>query len=209
MVSLTQRVDPYTKDGVEITAANVGTVAGNSFTAQRLLDCYNEARVALARALMNTLSLEEASLQLGGMTKNEAITWASQVATKPTDMIAFLSMETVAGVPMTLLPSSWIGPTKAGNNPHLASTATRINIFDVGTQYVYYGTSSFVANGSGYRIRYIGIGTWVLADVTAGTAVETIEARLHPVLLELAAAISNEMGTVEIGALATKLLGGK
>jgi len=209
VLQLAQRVDPRTDDGTELTLANIGTVSGSIFTAQRLLDIYNHARITLLQALILSHNKDDVVSLVGGTVKNEAITWTSQSATIPTDLIEFVSMKNAAKVPMILCPSSWMSDVESGGNTDLVSTASNLLIFESGANYIFLGTASLVPNANTYRIRYIGLTNWALSDVTTGTATETIDVNLHPVLLELAQGIALEMGAVELNALAARLLGGK
>jgi hypothetical protein len=207
VLALAQKIDPYTKEGVEIIDTTIDSAAGNSFTAAQRLQIYNDARVALMRAILNTQGPESTSLSVPGTIVNADISWSATVATRPTDMIAFVSMRDSANVPMTLLPASLMNEVESGKNPYLTSTATLAYVFEVGTQFLYLGSVSHAGTG---KIRYVKLANWVTADVTkATTATETIDIRLHPQLLEIAQAISQEMGTVEVGALASKLIGGQ
>lgn len=67
--------------------------------------------------------------------------------------------------------------------------------------------ANFVGTVQNYLLRYFGITPWTLSDVTNGTSVETINTRYHEMLIELASAACNELGSREIAALAKKLLG--
>ena len=209
MAQLAQRVDPRTKDGTEITTSNVGSVAGTRFTAQRLLDIYNHARLALTQSLLMTKSKAEVTSMAGGIVKSGAITWASQQAAKPSDFIDFVSMCNASNVPMTLLPATHIDVVRQGSNPHYTCTASNLLIFDVGANFVFVGTASLVPDLSTYVLTYIGITEWVLANVTGGSTQETIDEMLHPALLEMAQAVALEMGSLELLALGAKLTGGK
>ena len=57
-----------------------------------------------------------------------------------------------------------------------------------------------------YHLKYFGITTYALADVTGGSTVESFNASYHNILIELAEALANEQGMVEVNALAKKLL---
>ena len=65
------------------------------------------------------------------------------------------------------------------------------------------GSSMSVKN---YHLKYFGITTYALADVTGGSTVESFNASYHNILIELAEALANEQGMVEVNALAKKLL---
>ena len=57
-----------------------------------------------------------------------------------------------------------------------------------------------------YHLKYFGITTYALADVTGGTTVESFNASYHNILIQLAEAIANEQGMDEVNSLAKNLL---
>jgi len=90
--------------------------------------------------------------------------------------------------------------------PEPARLAALRAVFHEGTRFVANSGVTYIPNASTYILTYTGLTDWTLSDVTGGTAVETINKRYEPMLLQIGEAISREVGRVELNALAENLL---
>jgi hypothetical protein len=180
LVRLAQRVDPFTKDGTELTAANIGTVAGDRFTAQRLLDCYNEARMILAQTISVMMPTRKKSLAISGnIVRDTAATFTSGVLTKPSGFVETLSLMTSAGQLISVLPASSVALTRyldSANNPIVYEEAAAFRS-ENGTAYI--------PNASTYVFRYYGITNFGLASVVGPLAVTGATYPASPIVLTI------------------------
>lgn len=67
--------------------------------------------------------------------------------------------------------------------------------------------SAQTATVENYSFKYFGITTYAISDVTGGSTTESFNADYHPVILDVAAAIANEAGNLEVIALIKKFVG--
>lgn len=200
---LAQRVDPYTAAGVLITAANVGAVDGARFTKNRLLDIYNEARMALSNVIQQKLDPVFRREAVG----NNILTvtnlqFTSGVATKPAGYVSTLLLRSAAGQVITVLPVALMYATK-----HLDGFFNPL-VYEKANTLASFNGATYIPNASTYVIDYFGVSYFALADVTGGTTDETFNQIWEPVILELAQAISLEQGMAQVNALADTLVGG-
>lgn len=203
------RIDPLTKDQSNFTLATVGMIDGDMFSAQRQLDIYNEARIALFNALQLKLTTEELTKAIGGNIVVTNITFFGGVAPKPTGYVKFILLIDSAKNVIVLLPNTKRALVIEGINPDYIESSTNRFIFEEGTNFKSASGDLYMPNGSSYIFGYFGITNWTLGDVTAGTAVETFNDVWHSVILEIGQAIANEQGLAQINALAISLVGGK
>lgn len=203
--------------GGTATGALVGAVGG-SFPAQRLLDIYNDARYVLFQALKERFNFDKdmISKEVGAIvTVNQAFTFtltgSVAIGPKPTGFLDFIACNNATNVPLILLPTTLLQEVLRGVNPQYTQSASNIFIFDVGQNLTHYGT--LVTTLSTYQLIYLGITAWTLTDVVgyggASLGNESYNDRYHVMLLEVAQAISKEMGRTEVLALAKSLLGMK
>jgi hypothetical protein len=200
---LASRVDPRAKSGALFTAATLGTEAGDRFTAQELVNVYNEARVAVFSALERVLAPERMSLELSGTVLYKTdLTFSSGVASKPDGYFKCISLTTNALVRIMVVPPA------AMNRVTSLDSATAPIVTEYANQFVAVSSTN-VPNAANYRLRYHGITPFTTSDIlTAATTVETIDDRWHPLLIELGVAIANGMGNAEVVALGMKMAGG-
>ena len=191
--------------GGTATPALVGSVDGASFPRQRILDIYNQARMALFQAMDNVLSLEEKIIAISGtVIKKTDLTFTSASAPKPTGFIQAIYLTDVSGDQITILPLSVFRELKDRH-----SVSNRM-VFDYGTVFEAPSTSTtIIPNAATYILRYYGISSFTLSDILGGTTVETFNENYYPIIIELAQAIASEQGTIEVNALAQKLIGAK
>jgi hypothetical protein len=214
MLKLALRVDPFVKStGVLETSATIGVAGatgdGDKFSAQRLLDVYNESRLALFSALYESKTSQELSKLVSAsfITASITLTYASPntTAPKPSGFLKLVSLTAPSSIPIIVIPNNWLGDIRKGTDPHLTVSASNILAVELTTNFLIVG--NFGA-GTGI-IDYYGITNWALSDVTTGTAVEVFSTELEPMLLDLAVAISLEQGNQDAIALAKKLIGGQ
>jgi len=208
------RVDPYLKTGVQVVygtnfaggAGNWQTDGGEKLTAQRVVDIYNEARIVLFKGLKeqskDTAELTKKAANLISYVSNLQFTAA--IANKPAGYLGFISLTDNAGVPIILLDSTFYPIVASSLDPAYTQTATNRFIFDIGTQFV--GYSTWIPDASNYKLLYFGITDFTLAQAVDGSTVETFNDRYLGILLELAVAIANEQGNMDILALSQKLI---
>lgn len=207
----------YTSGGTAVPAL-IGSVDAAAVTKQRFLDVYNQSRYALFNAMKNSMTRAQLSESVGALVvsiSNFSFTLASTVstATKPSGYIDFIGLSNASDVPIFLIKDDFINDVREGSNLDFKQSATNMFVFDVGQQFVSYGTTgvnsgnSFLTTAATYKLIYYGISDFTLTDVLGNTTTETYNEQYHPLLIELAEAIFDEQGTVQINALATKLLG--
>lgn len=216
VVRLLENIDPTLKTMVTITTSNVSSWnsagGGDKFTTGLVMNIYNNARLSLFNALSNKYGNDIEALSeeiISSVAQSSAITWTvsggAGSAPKPTGYLRFISMQTAASVPMILLPQTLLTVVRSGSNPYYTQSATNILIFDLGTNFIYYGSS--ITTASDYVLNYYGLTQYTVTDVTNGSTVEQFDDKWIPALLELGQAIASEMGTNEINALAARLVG--
>jgi len=192
------------------TPALIGSVDGERFTRQRLLDIYNQARFILFGVLRSALNTEELSRSVSGViiSKND-LSFTNGVATKPAGYLYPISLTDSSGAQIIILPSSYGPIVTSGSNPHFTESATNRFVFDEGNNLISVSGNTYIPNGSNYKLKYFGLNTFTLSDVFGGTVTETFNPDYHGVILEIAAAIAMELGQQEILSLAKTLIGEK
>jgi len=201
MGRLAQRIDPVTPAGVSITAANVGTVDGR-FNRNRLLDIYNEARMALANVIQQKLDPVYRREAVANNVLTATLTFASGVANKPAGYVSTFLLKSNAGQIITVLPVALEYATKSRdgvNNPLVYEKS--ITLASV-------NGNLYVPDANNYVLEYFGVSYFALSDVTGGVTLETFNQIWEPTILELAQAIALEQGIVNVMALADSLIGG-
>jgi hypothetical protein len=213
LLEFVRAVDPYGRpSGTAIAAANIHSQEGEKWTVQQRLDIYNQARFALLNAMLGAFPGKALLEESGALTQNKTDwTWtlsgSTSSAPKPTGYIDFINAATAANVPMILLGNEFIGVVPEGENPNYIQSASNIHIFEMGTNFINFGT--FVTSASTYKLRYIGLSVLVIADITTASAVsESFNDRYYTSLIELATLISGGASEAEAIAIAkTKLRG--
>lgn len=192
----------YVSGGTAIGAL-IGSVDGQIFTRQRLLDIYNEARMTLCGFIAQEYNSGVAEKAIdGNVVSAAALTFASGVATKPTGFIKEIELRDPSGNAVTVIDAISVPSVRGYEH------STRKFVYRSGTQFIA-TDSTIVANSSSYSLTYVGITDFTLAQVLAGTTVETFNEEWCPRVLELACAIAVEQGKVSPLALAEKLFRGK
>lgn len=169
MLKLQSIVDPYTKAGAEITAATIGTVDSDRFLKQRMLDIYNDARIALFQAMRSTFDQERLTkeISLAIVTTNIIFTATgdSWVYTLPAGYMRFISLSgryldgAVAStnlIPIILLDQTLLPIVREGTNPNFLQSATNRFVFEYA--------------GSLYGVKAASSSTLLSNQVATGTA---------------------------------------
>ena len=192
-----------------VTPFMVGSVDGARFTRQRLLDIYNEARMALFNALYESKSLQEIDKYVYGLvtTASAAITYSAPYKNipKPTGFLRLINLVDGATTPqkIDILPTLLLDDARKRIVPSVTTSATHLLAFDVGQNWSIignYGTTPA-------SITYYGIISWVWAtDILPNTTVESFSPDIEPILIEIAEAIANEQSNFNVVSLAKTLL---
>jgi len=199
MARFFRRVDPLTDDNVVITAANVGTVDGQSFPAQRALDVYNAARKSLAASLRLVVPTWFSTREMSGcLVRKTDLAFTSGVAAKPAGYIYADRLTDVNGNRIIITGLDRVGAVKD------FESASKRYVLDVGDEFIAESGSTYIPNANNYVLWYFGVLDWLLADVTEGTAYETFNEIWLEILLEISNLIANEAGQAEISALTNK-----
>jgi hypothetical protein len=207
-------LDPRTKDAVVIDATNVGTVDGQEFTADRMLDIYNEARRVLVSSAIDTYGKERARAEFGGLNKVSTVTFNSTlIAPKPLGYVAFTSLNVLnatgiaVNTPINVLPTSQAQIYLEGRNPWYVDTVSRLFVFEIGLGFRYLGSK--IAASSTALLHYLCVDPWSLTDVNASaTTVETVDDKHFHKLEQVAQALALEVGSQQLMGLTATLFGG-
>lgn len=213
LLDLAMEVDPRQQDGTLFIDTTVCVQDGEKFPKQRLLDIYNQARMAF---LVNNANANGQSglFQNGGTVKLATGTLSYSAPTvsltKPADFISLLSLiDTADAIQIVVLPPALYGDVLMGRNAHLAQSIAnkQVYMFNVGQTISIADANLSALNGKAYSLMYVGCTLWVLANVDASTQ-ETIEDSYWPIVKEIAVRLANNAGNAEIDALALSLIRG-
>lgn len=201
MVLLSQMIDPFARDGTEITSTNVHSAAGK-FTAQQRLDLYNRARIVMFGELRKSLPPDELSRQVNKTIENfNTLTFASGVSTNfPTDCLWPLNLRDAAGAQIFIVRPTLGQIIAAGNIPHFVQSSTNRHVTWEGLQLRNEIGITIIPDAATYRLKYYKIAAWTLTDVSTGTALETFNDDYQSTLLEIAVKLALEQGTQEVNA---------
>jgi len=205
---LAERIDPYDKDGVQFTIDTILTKDGDGFTAQRLVDIYNDARSILLLALQSTLPPEEFFRVSPGAAKQVPLYFQGGEAKKPSDYIAPISIYDTSGNQILILPIS-LAPIvmKADHNqlnPHFRESTNNRFVFEQRDRFTAL-TAAYIPDGW-YNFWYVGLPAFTIANIVTENVSETFDDRWYVVILEIAEAIAMEHGMAEVNALARTLI---
>ena len=202
MLKVVQRIDPYTKAGTELVLATVGTVAGDTFTAQRQLDFYNEARFFLFGALRGRKSnAEMCDILNQSIIKKTDLTFASGAASKPTGYIEKVLLQNVS---LTNIPIVQLNAVPAISD---LESATNPFVYETGDQFIAPSGSAYVPNAATYILHYFGITNFTLANVTGGAVTETFNDMWQEILIALAVGCAKEQGATALNAMVDAFFG--
>jgi hypothetical protein len=181
VLRLLQRIDPTLKTTAVITASNISTWAsdgGDKFTAQRVVDIYNDARIALFQSMRQSMPIDRLTkeLSLAQLSVNIVFTATgdSWVYTLPAGYLRFVSLSgryllsavSTALAPIFLLESTFRDAVLYGTNPYYTQSNNNRFVFErAGTLY------GIKAASSSTLLDYIPISGVV--STTSGSAVVT------------------------------------
>lgn len=213
LLDLAMEVDPRKADGTLFIATTVGVDDGEKFSAQRLLDIYNQARMAFLTNMVAMNKIDGVHMQ-GGTNKvaTGSISYSAPTVTitKPTDFIALLALaDTTKAIQLVVLPNVLYSDVIGARNAHLAQSVAnkQVYLFNIGQTFTASDVALATLNGDAYVLYYVGATLFVLANVDASTQ-ETIEDGQWPIVKELAVRLANNAGNAEIDALAQSLIRG-
>jgi len=197
------RVDPYMKDGTLTASGTISTWAssgGDKFTAQGLVDVYNDARYALWQALVSGMTRAQLTKYVGGLISTSNVSFSSGTGAKPSGFLLDVSFQASDGQNIAVLPLSVKDYTDAleTNNLYI--------VYEVGTNFVA-PSSTYLPDGNA-PLYYFNLSDLALAGVSAGNVNETYDVMWLPILVELAVAIANGLGRAEALDLARNLIKG-
>lgn len=214
LYALTLKVNPKIKSsGAMFTKASVGYNDGDRFTAQELLDIYNEGRFTLVNVLKSTLSDNAFAREMALAVKRADISFSFEadnyaLATIPSDSIKVISLTNWLNEPLKILPNSLLPAVMDKKNPHFENTNTDFFVFIQGTKFVYYG--EYVRENYPYWCTYYGLSALDLdTDIKPGTTEEIFFDDAIPTLMQICEAIANEQGAVEVNNMARMLIAQK
>jgi hypothetical protein len=214
LLDLAMEVDPRQQDGTLFLSTTVCQVDGEKFPMQRLLDIYNQARMAF---LTNMVALNKIDgAHINGGTNKVATSTISYVApvitvTKPADFVAFIALvDTTKAIQIVILPTALYGDVIGARNAHLVQSVAlkQVYLFNIGQTLTASDVALATLSGDTYVLYYIGATLWALSDIVTGTATETIEDSYWPTVKEIAIRLANNAGNAEIDALALSLIRG-
>jgi len=216
MLEFALLVDPRMKDETVFSLSTIGVNDGDKFTKQELLDYYNKARFALFQACSQVYGETELSSKLSNLIKNSVITFTlsgvEATASKPSDYVKALSVDDSSNSTQVLiLPMYYLSIVRSKTNQDFVQTTTT-NRFLFEKETVFLGINDPAGafpNGKQLNLNYYALSNYTLSDVTGGTVKEAYPDILHPILIELAVAVSNEQGYSEVLNLAKLLVRSK
>ena len=198
LLKVALNIDPRIKsNGAFFVESTIGTVDGDRFSKEQLLQGYNTARTSLLTALMAQYSDRQLAREVSGqITRDAAFSFSGGSATKPTGYIKLLSLMDAAG--RIISP---VTPNEYAMLKHLDGYGNPI-VVEEGSAFVAVSTTN-VPNGSDYVLRYLGLTDWTLSSLATA---ETFNTRWEPILVEIAVAALQGLGTAELNALAFRLV---
>lgn len=198
------RVDPYLKAGTLITSTNItdwnSAGGGDKFTAQYLVDVYNDARYALWQALTASLTKAQLSKYVPGLITTTNVSFSSGTGNKPSGFLQAVSFQASDGQNIAVLPLS------VKDYADALETNNLYVVYETGTTFVA-PSSTYLPDGNA-PIYYFALSDLTLAGVVAGNVNETYDVMWLPILVELAVALANGMGRAEVLDLAKNLIKG-
>jgi hypothetical protein len=189
----------YTSGGTA-TGALVGSTDGDAHLLQKHLDIYNQARMALVAAITEEMPPVARSIYVSGAAKQVTnFTFAAARATKPIGYVEPLTLKTLAGITVSVLPVLLRDATAhldAPNNPI---------VYEIGAELVGVNILS-VPNAATYIFEYMQVTDFTWADISGNVTLETINESIYPDLLEMAQAVAREVRLVELNAMGRELV---
>jgi hypothetical protein len=207
MLKLLQRIDPQGQNPSNsyipesYSLSTVGVYDGERFLKQRQLDIYNEARLELMRALQFRMPKEKAAILGKGVVKEVSGSPSAGVYTLPADYFYISGLDAGTGKEIYLIPAHYAPAVKRGRNPYRTESASVFFVYPEGLTIKSPNGATYFANSVTVTVWYYGLSQYALSDVTGGSTVEAFDDIFIIPLLEIAEAISLEMGREELNKL--------
>jgi hypothetical protein len=173
----------YTSGG---SATTLCVSDGDSFTKQRLVDIYNEARMSLFKALKNVMTKDQLTAAIGGAITDVVMTFTATYGNRytyalPSGFIRAISLDGYAYgnadmlTPIIILPATMIDIVR-GNDPTFAQSNTNRFVFEIGTNLIHFGNYVDLQQVSGTvaiagDTTLVGTNTKFLTELMVGSAV--------------------------------------
>jgi hypothetical protein len=211
-LEITQNVDPKTKEQVPFDVTNIGTIDGDSFSKEDILNFYNQARFIVVGQLRQVqgarIFIESVPEVVETATQALSLQGSpppQYIFSHPTGYLRHIGMMGPGDKPGFILPKNHKFDLVSGADPYYDTSKFAFAIEEPNGFHIYY--SEAVGVGT-FSIMYVKLGNHTLADVTTGTKIEEINPEYHHVIIQVAGALSLESGAVDPTALARSLLGG-
>lgn len=185
-----------------LVGALVGAAPGQKYPVpQRLLDIYNEARFETLRSLLGIFPQGERLLRLSGLIKTATVAFVAGVGSKPTGYIIPVHLfQTNLSNPISILSAQFGSALR-----DIEGTENRF-VEEVGSQFKSRNGLTYIPDGD-YTLEYIGLDKFTLSNVFGNTVTDPFNDDFYTLILEVAQALSQEVGSIQIGALIRKYLG--
>lgn len=194
----------------DVTPALVGTIDGEKFQKERLLDAYNQARLLAFGELEKEEEEAELFKRIGGvLIENSTFQFAGGVATLPAGWVRNADLFDVDDAPILILDTGFMAVVRAGKNKNFIESATNRFVFRLGNTLQSESGNTYVTDLSTYRFRYWGLPSFTLTDVIENTTLEGFNGQDLQKLIEIAQMVALEKGTNETNAVTKKLFGGQ
>ncbi len=204
MLKLVHRIDPEGKNPSNsyipeaYTLSTVGVYDGERFLKQRQLDIYNQARIELMRALQFKMPKEKAAIYGKGVIKEDSASPSGGVYNLPSDYFYIIGLDAGSGKEIYLVPSQYAAAVRRGGNPYKTESANVFFVYPEGATLRSPNGATYFANTLTVTVWYYGLTQYTLTDVTGGTTMEAFDDIFINALLEIAEAISLELGRQEL-----------
>jgi len=211
-LEIVQNVDPKTEDQAVITEGTVGTVDGESFSKEDILNFYNRARMItlsrLRQLQLYPLFVESIPEVIDTVSEDLSLHGdppPHYIFEHPEGYVRHIGLMGPGEKPGFIIPKSHKFSLISGSDPYYDITRFAFAIEEEDGFHIYYQPAE---GAEKFHIMYVKLEPHTIADVTGGTKVESINPEYHHVIISVAGAIANERGGVDPEALALRLLGG-
>lgn len=199
VADLAAKINPFNKDGVKITEANIASVDGSRYSVERRLRIYNDARTILSTILVDSLERVELAAKVPGATVLEPISFVGGIADKPASYVVPYSLVDAVGDPIRI-----VQPSQADLIRDLETQGRRF-VVEYGDRFASLRQDTFIPDGD-YSITYFSLPIYSVVDLD-GSMQESFDLRWHPLILEIGQALSTEYGTVNLGSVLKRFYG--
>lgn len=198
IIKLLQRIDPRLKTMVEVSTSNIATWATDGtdkFTAQRVVDIYNDARFALFNAMRASMPQDRLSkeLSLSVVTANLASSISTDILgyALPAGYHRFISLVgryldgsvvSTNFLPIILLDYTFLPLVRSGQNPYYTQSETNRFVFEkdgylfspkstTGETLFYYKVLTGTVSTSADSATVTGVGTAFTTQISIGASI--------------------------------------